>query len=85
MTVSIRKTRKLAVIKVEDSGIGIPRNRLDDVFKSFFQVDSTRKRSYKGVGLGLSICKSIVELHGGEILVFSRVNKGTSVSVRLPL
>lgn len=83
--VSVGKTRRYVVLKVVDTGVGIPKAKQAKIFKSFYQADSTRKRKYKGVGLGLAICKSIVELHGGFIKVVSRVNKGTSVSVKLPI
>lgn len=58
---------------------------MDNIFKRFYQIDSSPGRRYKGVGLGLPICKRIVELHGGSIGVESRVNEGTVVTIKIPL
>lgn len=71
-------------LDVEDSGIGIPREELDKIFDQFYQVDGSLSREYPGVGLGLSIARSIVEWHGGEILVDSEVGKGSRFTVVLP-
>jgi signal transduction histidine kinase len=66
---------------VWDTGVGIPSHLLPDVFKPFFRAtDST-----KGMGLGLSITREIIELHDGEISVESVENEGTCFTVRLPL
>jgi len=71
-------------IRVRDSGIGIRRRDMDGLFQRFRQLDSSVHRRYKGVGLGLVICKSIVELHGGSITVESRFGRWTAFTVRLP-
>jgi signal transduction histidine kinase/HD-GYP domain-containing protein (c-di-GMP phosphodiesterase class II) len=71
-------------LEVEDSGIGIPREEMDKIFDQFYQVDGSLSREYPGVGLGLSIARSIVEWHGGEILVDSEVGKGSRFTVVLP-
>jgi signal transduction histidine kinase len=73
------------IIKVSDNGIGIRKKDLENIFRRFYQVDSSYQRRYKGAGLGLAICKRIVELHGGEIKVKSRFGEGTTLSVKLPL
>jgi len=65
---------------VEDSGIGIPADRFDRLFKSFSQVDSSTTRRYGGTGLGLAISWKLVELMGGTIDVASEVGRGTSFS-----
>lgn len=63
---------------VTDTGIGIPENKLQTIFESFNQADSSTTRRFGGTGLGLSICKKLVELHKGQIKVESQVNKGTT-------
>ena len=72
------------VLTVSDSGIGIPENQLDRVFERFYQVDQSLVRRFGGTGLGLALCKSIVEVHGGSITVESVVGEGSTFTVRLP-
>ncbi|HEY9604687.1 MAG TPA: PAS domain S-box protein [Allocoleopsis sp.] len=63
---------------VKDTGIGIPPDRLDRLFKPFSQVDSSTSRNYGGTGLGLVICKRLCEMMGGKIWVESEMGKGSS-------
>lgn len=66
-----------AVFCVSDTGVGIPEDKLDKIFDKFYQVDSSGKRKYAGLGLGLAISKSILELHKGRIWVESKVGVGS--------
>lgn len=68
---------------VRDTGIGIPESERDRIFERFYRVDKSRSRETGGTGLGLAIVKHIVELHGGEIILNSKIDEGTSVLVRL--
>ncbi|WP_448205228.1 PAS domain S-box protein [Azospirillum sp. sgz302134] len=72
------------VAEVFDSGIGIPEDRLETVFQPFVQGDASLARRYEGIGLGLSIAKSLIEQHGGRLEIRSMEGTGTSVIIRLP-
>ena len=72
-------------IAVQDSGIGIPKDRVDKIFNSFYQVDNTITREFGGTGLGLAIVKRFMEAHHGEVWVDSREGNGTMFSLLLPL
>jgi two-component system sensor histidine kinase ChiS len=72
-------------ISVADTGIGISKDKQQDIFKSFEQVDASISREYGGTGLGLAITKSLVELHGGKIWVESEVGKGSTFIFSLPV
>ena len=73
------------VVCVSDTGIGIETELQSKIFEDFLQADGSSTRQYGGVGLGLSITKKLVELHGGEIWVESKINQGTKFHFRLPL
>ena len=79
--VSLQKeadTRTTLLFEVKDTGIGIPKDRMDRLFKSFSQVDASTTRKYGGTGLGLTISKQLVKLMGGEIEVESEEGKGST-------
>jgi len=71
-------------LTVEDTGIGINKVHIDQIFESFKQADQTTGLTYGGTGLGLSIAKHLVELHGGEIEVESKINVGTCFHLKIP-
>jgi PAS domain S-box-containing protein len=71
-------------VKVRDSGIGIAEELLETVFEAFHRGDAKLARQYDGAGLGLSVCRRLVEMHGGRIHLESAPNSGTSVFFHLP-
>jgi two-component system CheB/CheR fusion protein len=73
------------VISIKDTGIGIPKENLDIIFDRFRQVDRSLTRKQEGSGIGLSIVKSLVELHGGTISVLSEYGKGTEFIIVFPI
>ncbi len=77
--------KKQTVINVIDEGMGINKDQLKSVFDRFYQADLSRNNKNGGYGLGLSIAKSIVDLHKGNIVISSREDKGTTVHVYLPI
>jgi signal transduction histidine kinase len=72
-------------VQVHDTGIGIPKQKMDELFTKFYQVDASLSRRYGGTGLGLSITKQLVELMGGTITVESEEGKGSVFSFTLPI
>jgi len=74
-----------AVVRVTDSGPGVPEDALDKLFRPFYRIDDARGRQTGGVGLGLSITDRAVRLHGGTIKVSNRPQGGLMVEIRLPL
>lgn len=75
---------KLIQIRVEDQGVGIPQDKLPFVFERFNSASDNQISKLKSTGLGLYICKSIIELHGGQIGVVSEVDVGTTIWMNLP-
>lgn len=71
-------------ISIKDSGIGIPKSEYKNIFERFYRLDKSRGANEKGVGVGLTIAKSIVNAHGGEIEVYSEINKGSEFIISLP-
>jgi signal transduction histidine kinase len=71
-------------VEVEDTGIGISAEKLARIFDRFYQADGGTTRRYGGMGLGLSICREIIEAHGGRIWGESEVGKGSRFMFTLP-
>ncbi|SDL50590.1 tetratricopeptide repeat protein [Kriegella aquimaris] len=81
---AIEKDDQLS-ISISDTGIGIPEEKFESIFESFEQIDGATAREYGGTGLGLSVSKQLVQLHGGTIEVQSEVGKGSTFNFTLPL
>jgi two-component system cell cycle sensor histidine kinase PleC len=73
------------VLCVEDHGIGIPHDKIARVGQPFFRAHTSTVRTVGGTGIGLSVTRSLVQLHGGSLTIASRYGEGTSVTVTLPL
>jgi len=84
VTVKITEDPGHIKVAVIDDGIGIPGRDLPRVFEKFFQVETHLTRRYGGMGLGLSVAKAMVELHGGRIWVESQEGKGSTFVFLLP-
>jgi PAS domain S-box-containing protein len=78
VSVAARQSHDTIEISVSDTGIGIPENRLEEIFDPFMQVDASNKRRYGGTGLGLALARRFVEMHGGSIRVESEEGKGST-------
>ena len=83
--ISLEQSDNWAIIKVSDTGIGIAEEDLPHIFDRFYRVDKARTTGAGGVGLGLSICKEIAEVHSGKIEVESEAGKGSVFKVYLPV
>ena len=85
--ISIKALKKdtFIEISVSDSGQGIPKEAIPKLFTKFFRVSGVLEQGSKGTGLGLYICKSIIDMHNGKIWVTSDVNKGSTFSFVLPI
>ncbi|HEY1050701.1 MAG TPA: HAMP domain-containing sensor histidine kinase [Prosthecobacter sp.] len=82
--VSTHRQNGHAILTVMDTGPGIPVEHLPYLFDRFYRAEASRNRAMGGAGLGLAICKTLVEAHGGRISVESRLQKGTTFQVTLP-
>ncbi len=72
------------IVSIKDSGIGIPEDKLEVIFDRFRQVDKTLARNTEGSGIGLSLVKSLIELHGGEVCAESIIGQGSEFIIELP-
>lgn len=85
ITIGCRIKADDIIISVADTGCGIAPSQVSAIFDRFFQADNNNNHSRRGLGLGLAICKSIVEAHGGEIWARSEPSVGTTIFVKLPI
>ncbi len=83
--ITVTEEEKRLIIRVSDTGCGVPEQYRESIFQPFFRVDKSRSRENGGVGLGLSLVWEIVTLHGGDVRVEESSEKGTTIAVKLPL
>jgi signal transduction histidine kinase len=84
LSISLHRQEDMAVLRISDTGTGIPPESLSHVFERFYRVDKARSRQTGGSGLGLAIVRSMVERNNGEIHLQSTVGKGTTFTVFFP-
>ena len=82
--VELAQRQEKCIIRVSDTGCGIPEEYQRSIFHPFFRVDKSRSREYGGAGLGLSLVWEIADLHGGSVWVEESSDKGTTIAVELP-
>lgn len=85
ISVSVKKTKDAAVVKVKDTGVGISEDQQERIFERFYRIDKSHSRASGGTGLGLSIVKHAAIWHNATIKVKSKLGKGTTFIVRFPL
>ena len=85
INISAQRDEHNVVIQVSDSGIGIAENELPYIFDRHYQSAATDKLHSQGIGIGLALVREFTALHGGEVTVTSRVNEGSSFTVKLPI
>jgi signal transduction histidine kinase len=83
--ISLERRASDVIVRIEDNGIGIPPEELTHIFEPFYRVDKSRSKDTGGYGLGLSLCKTIMEAHEGKIEVQSRLKVGTTVLLFFPV
>jgi heavy metal sensor kinase len=83
--ISLEKNKEMAVVRIRDTGIGIPKEEQENIFKRFYRLDKSRSRETGGVGLGLSIAQWIAQTHHGRIEVESDPGRGSTFIVYLPI
>jgi two-component system, OmpR family, sensor histidine kinase SenX3 len=84
VALAVRESDALIEIDVKDQGIGIPEKELDRIFERFYRVDEARSRVTGGTGLGLSIVRNVCRNHGGDVLVWSVQDEGSTFTLQLP-
>ncbi|HEX6846827.1 MAG TPA: PAS domain-containing protein [Chitinophagaceae bacterium] len=84
ISVKLLSQDKNVVLEVTDTGVGIPKNELPFMFERFHRAQNVNGRTYEGTGIGLSLIKELVQLHGGAIRVKSKIEKGSTFTVTIP-
>ncbi len=82
--INVKREEGRLHMQVKDTGIGISQAQLGEIFKKFYQIDGSMTRRYGGTGLGLYICKTIIDAHGGQIWIESEEHVGTTVHITFP-
>ena len=82
--VELTSEKDFAVLKIKDTGVGIPENELPKMFERFHRVQNVIGRTYEGTGIGLSLIKELVQMHHGTIGVESKLNEGSVFTVKIP-
>lgn len=85
INVKVKEENKDILFEVQDFGRGIPKDKKDKVFETFYQVDSSMDRKFGGAGLGLAISRGIIISHGGRIWVESKEGKGSIFKFTIPV
>jgi signal transduction histidine kinase/ligand-binding sensor domain-containing protein/DNA-binding response OmpR family regulator len=83
--VSITEDEEHVNVRISDTGIGIPADKVPRIFDRFYQVDGSHTREQEGTGIGLALTRELVELHKGRIEVESQEGRGTTITIRIPL
>lgn len=83
--IDVKREANCLHMQVRDTGIGISQAQLGEIFKKFYQIDGSMTRRYGGTGLGLYICKTIIDAHGGHIWIESEEHVGTTVHITFPI
>ncbi|QEK12394.1 hybrid sensor histidine kinase/response regulator [Crassaminicella thermophila] len=84
IVVKIYDKKEKVVISIKDNGKGIPKDKIDTIFERFMQIDKSLSRKKEGSGIGLSLVKALVEMHGGKISVKSEYGKGSEFIIEIP-
>ncbi|MCM1991215.1 ATP-binding protein [Oceanirhabdus seepicola] len=83
--ISLKEIEGYIEICIKDYGVGIEPEKIEDIFKPFYQIDDSTKKKYKGVGLGLSIVKKIIEAFGGNVFIKNNDDKGCTFKITVPV
>lgn len=83
--IKLYRDRNHIYTSIRDTGIGIPQEKIGIIFERFLQVNSSLSRHREGAGIGLSLCKAIANLHGGDIYAESRLEEGSTFTLKLPI